>query len=57
MDLPDNDEAPFIKDRSPPPIGMDISMVFTQSAEFRGMEVEAGQMCLGPKEALFEKPE
>jgi hypothetical protein len=31
--------------------------VFTLPAEFRGAEEEAAQMCLGPKEAMFEKPE
>jgi hypothetical protein len=29
MELLDDDEAPLIKDRSPPPIGIDINMVFT----------------------------
>jgi hypothetical protein len=29
MDLLDDDEAPLIKDGSPPPTGMDINMVFT----------------------------
>jgi hypothetical protein len=38
MDLLDDDEAPLIKDGSPPPIGMDINMVFTLVAEFRGIE-------------------
>jgi hypothetical protein len=57
MDLPDDDEAPLINDRSPPLIGMDINMVFTLSAEFRGIEEEVSQMCLGPKEVMFEKPE
>jgi hypothetical protein len=56
MDLLDDDEAPLIKDGSPPPIGMDINMVFTLVAEFRGIE-EVAQMCLSPKEAMFEKPE
>jgi hypothetical protein len=57
MDLLDDDEVPLIKDRSPPRIGMDISMVFTLSIEFRGAEEEAAQMCFSPKEAVFEKPE
>jgi hypothetical protein len=57
MDLLDNDEAPLIRDRSLPPIGMDINMVFPLLAEFRGIEEEVAQMCLGPKEAVFEKPE
>jgi hypothetical protein len=55
MDLLDDDEAPLIKDGSPPPIGMDINMVFTLLAEFRGIE-EVTQMCLSPKEVMFEKP-
>jgi hypothetical protein len=38
MDLLDNDEAPLIKDGSSPSTGMDINMVFTLPAEFRGVE-------------------
>jgi hypothetical protein len=57
MELLDDDEAPLIKDRSLPPIGIDINMVFTRLAEFRGVEEEVAQMCLSPKEAVFEKPE
>ncbi len=57
MDLLDDDQPPLIKDGSPPPTGMDINMVFTLPTEFRGAEEEATQMCLGPKEAIFEKPE
>jgi hypothetical protein len=57
MDLLDDDEASLIKDGSPPPTSMDINMVFMLPAEFRGTEEEAAQMCLGPKEAVFEKPE
>jgi hypothetical protein len=49
--------SPLIKDGSPPLTGMDINMVFQLPAEFRGIEVEVAQMCLGPKEAMFEKPE
>jgi hypothetical protein len=56
MDLLDNDEASLIKDGSPPPTGMDINMVFTLLTEFIGMEEEVAQMCLRPKEAVFEKP-
>jgi hypothetical protein len=56
MDLLDDDEAPLIKDGSPPPISMDINMVFTLPTEFRGVEEEVIQMCLGPKEIVFEKP-
>jgi hypothetical protein len=57
MDLLDNDESPLIKDGSPPLIGMDINMVFMPPAEFRGVEEDVAQMCLSPKEAVFEKPE
>jgi hypothetical protein len=53
MDLLDNDESPLIKDGSPPPIGVDINMVFTLQAEFRGAEQGVAQMCLGPKQAVF----
>jgi hypothetical protein len=57
MDLPDDDESPLTKDMSPPPTGMDINMVFTLLPEFRGAEEEVAQMCLGPKEVVFKKPE
>jgi hypothetical protein len=57
MDLLDDDEAPLMKDGSPPPTGMDINIVFTLPAEFRGVEKELAQMCLGSKEAMFEKLE
>jgi hypothetical protein len=56
MDLLDDDESPLIKDRCPPPSGMDINMVFMIPAEFRGAEEEIAQMCLIPKEAMLEKP-
>jgi hypothetical protein len=56
MDLLDDDEFPLIKDGSPPPTGMDINMVFTLKAKFRCIEEEIAQMCLGLKEAVFEKP-
>jgi hypothetical protein len=56
MDLSNDDKSSLIKDGSPPPTGMDINMVFTMSAEFRGAE-EVTQMCLSPKEAVFKKPE
>jgi hypothetical protein len=56
MNLLDDDEALLIKDGSLPPTGMDINMVFTLPAEFRGIEEEVAQVCLGPKEAVFEKP-
>jgi hypothetical protein len=57
MDLLYDDESPLIKDESPPPIGMDINMLFTMPAKFRGTEEDVAQMCLSPKEARFEKPE
>jgi hypothetical protein len=56
MDLLDDDKSLLIKDGSPPPISMDINMVFMLPAEFRSEE-EIAQMCLGPKEAVFKKPE
>jgi hypothetical protein len=40
MDVLDDDESPLIKDGSLPPTGMDISMMFTLLAEFRGAEEE-----------------
>jgi hypothetical protein len=57
MDLLDDDEAPLIKDGSPPLTGMDINMVFTLPAEFRGIEEKVTQICLSPKEVMFEKLE
>jgi hypothetical protein len=57
MDLLDDDEAPLIKDMPPPLTSIDINMVFMLLAVFRVIEEEVIQMCLGPKEAVFEKPE
>jgi hypothetical protein len=57
MDLLDDNKSPLIKDGSPPPTDMDINMVFTLPAEFRGAEEEVAQMCLDLMEAVFEKPE
>jgi hypothetical protein len=57
MDLLDDDDALLIKDGSPPPTGMDINMVFTLLTEFRGIEEEVTEMCLGHNEVVFEKPE
>jgi hypothetical protein len=57
MNLLDDDESLLIKDRSPPPIGVDINMIFTLPIEFRGVKEEIAQLCLGPMEAMFEKPE
>jgi hypothetical protein len=56
MDLLDDDETLLIKDVSPPPTSMDVNMVFMLPAEFRGAKEEVAQMCLGPKEVMFEKP-
>jgi hypothetical protein len=61
MDLLDDDEAPLINDGSQPPTGMDINMVFMLPTKFNGIEEEGieeevVQMCLGPMEAVFEKP-
>jgi hypothetical protein len=56
MGLLNNDEAPLIKDGSLPLTSMDVNMVFTPSAEFRGVEEEVTQMCLSPKEVVFENP-
>jgi hypothetical protein len=36
---------------------MDTYMVFMMLTEFKGAEEEVAQMCLGPKEAMFEKLE
>jgi hypothetical protein len=55
MDLLDDDESSLIKDESSPPTGMDIDMVFMLLTEFRGAEEEVAQMCLSPKEVMFEK--
>jgi hypothetical protein len=57
MDLLDDGESSLIKDGSLPSIDTDINMVFMLSAEFRGVEEEIAEMCLGPREAVFEKLE
>jgi hypothetical protein len=57
MDLLDHDEAPLIKDGSPPLTSMDINMVFMLPTEFGGVEEEIAQMCLSLKEVVFKKPE
>jgi hypothetical protein len=53
----DDDESLLIKDESPPPTGMDMNMVFTLLAKFRGAKEEAAEKCLSPKEGVFENPE
>jgi hypothetical protein len=55
MDLLDDDESPVIKDGSPPPTGMNINMVSTLLIEFKGAKEEVAQICLNPKEVVFEK--
>jgi hypothetical protein len=49
MNLLDDDDAPLIKDGSPPPTGMDISMVFTLPAEFRGVSSPRRSCSRSPK--------
>jgi hypothetical protein len=44
MNLLDDDGPPLIKDKSLPPTSMDINMVFTLPAEFKGVEDEVAQM-------------
>jgi hypothetical protein len=57
MDLLNNDESPLIKDVPLSPTSTDINMVFTLPTEFRGVEEEIVQLCLGPKEVMFKKTE
>jgi hypothetical protein len=56
MDLLDDDEAPLIKDGSPPRTGININMVFTLPVEFRGVEEEVAQMCLSPRRSCSKSP-
>jgi hypothetical protein len=56
MDLLDDDKSPLIKDESSPLTDIDINMVFMLLAEFRGVNEESAQLCLSPKEVVFEKP-
>jgi hypothetical protein len=49
MNLLDDDDAPLIKDGSPPPTDMDISMVFTLSVEFRGVSSPRRPCSRSPK--------
>jgi hypothetical protein len=56
MDLLDEDESPLIKDGSLPLTDIDINMVLMLLAEFRGVNEESAQLCLGPKEVVFKKP-
>jgi hypothetical protein len=57
MDLLDDDESPLIKDGSSPLTDIDINMVLMLLAEFRGVNEQSAQLCLGPKEVVFKKPE
>jgi hypothetical protein len=57
LDLLYNDESSLIKDGSLPPTDMDINMVFTLPAEFKGAKEDFSQICLNPKEVVFEKTE
>ena len=36
---------------------IDVNMVFALPAEFRAPEIEVAELVLGPKSAIFEKPE
>ena len=56
-DLLDYEGSPMIKNDTPPHESMDINMVFTLPSEFRVAGEEVAQLCLGPKDAIFEKPE
>lgn len=51
-------ESPIVSNYSPPRENMDINMVFTLPMEFRAID-EAGiaQLSLGPRDAVFEKPD
>lgn len=49
--------SPVIRDGSPLPERMDINMVFTLPSEFRVVDEEIAQLCLGPKDVIFEKPD
>jgi hypothetical protein len=52
----DDDESLLIKDESPPPIGMDMNMVFTLLAKFWSAEEEVAQKCLAPKRSCSRSP-
>jgi hypothetical protein len=56
MTSDDDDESALIKDGSLPPTGMDINTVFTLPVKFKGAKEEVAQMCLNPKEVVFERP-
>jgi hypothetical protein len=56
MDLLDDDESPLVKDGYLPLTDMDINMVLTLPAEFKGAEEEVAQMCLSPKEPCSRSP-
>ena len=54
MDLHD---SPLIKDGTPPPESMDVNMVHLLPSEFEAVDESMAQLCLGPKNAIFEKPD
>jgi hypothetical protein len=56
MVLLDGNKSLLVKGGSPPPIGMDINMLFTLLTEFRGAKEEVAQMCLGPKRLCSRSP-
>jgi len=39
------------------PVAMDVNMVFALPVEFCALEIEVAELALGPKSAVFEKPE
>jgi hypothetical protein len=47
----------LINNGSLPLARMDVNMVFTLLVEFSGVDEEIAQLCLGLREALFEKLE
>jgi hypothetical protein len=56
MDLLDDDEAPLIKDVSPPPTGMDINMVFMLPVEFKGAKGRSLRCFSTPRRLCSRSP-
>jgi hypothetical protein len=56
IDPLDSNESPLIKDGSPPPIGMNINMVFTLSVKFRVIEEEILICALVPRSPCSRSP-
>jgi hypothetical protein len=56
MDLLDDDEAPLIKDVSPPPTGMDINMVFMLPVEFKGAKGRSLRCFSAPRRLCSRSP-